>query len=126
MSELTTTNIEDSITMDSLDDLLNSLIRNNETIIGAFFVSLEGQIMAANTSSNLDERKVAALGATLLSMGQNLCMAYKKGHFEHAGMMNEHGNMIVLPAGPNSILVVETTPEFDINVTEFDFVKSVR
>jgi predicted regulator of Ras-like GTPase activity (Roadblock/LC7/MglB family) len=78
---------EDYLVSADKEKLLNEVLREIKTstpyIEGLIILSWEGLTIASNFKSSAEEEVVAAMCATLISLGENFCNGFKRGDFEH-------------------------------------------
>jgi predicted regulator of Ras-like GTPase activity (Roadblock/LC7/MglB family) len=128
MSELNSLDSFDIITQESHDDFLRTIVKHHGYIIGAFLVSMEGNVIASYSPSHINEANVAALGATMTSIGHSVCLMFQKGEFEYSVLCNKKGFLIAISLRESMILVLETSPDFDVKNEEeiADYIEKLK
>jgi len=76
-------------------------------------VSIEGLPIYSSLPQGVDETRLAAMTATLLSLSKKAIGEMNMGNFDHLSIKVSSGYLSILPAGPNAILAVLTTTELN-------------
>ena len=98
-------------TTDSLDDILKKLLASIPEVKAASIVSTEGLPIASALPQGVDETRISAMNAALLSLAKMLAIEIGHGKFEHLYVKGSDGYLLVLSAGPNTVLSVSTTKD---------------
>jgi hypothetical protein len=93
-------------TPDSLDDLLKKLLAAIPEVKAAAIVSAEGLPIASALPRDVDETRIAAMTAALLSLSERAIIEMQKGDFDQLYIRGSDGYLLVLQAGPNAVLTV--------------------
>jgi len=91
---------------ESLDDILRKLISSLPEVRGAAIVSVEGLPISSALPNNVDETRVAAMTAAMLSLGERAAQEFEKGELEQLYVGGRDGYVLVVGAGPNAVLTV--------------------
>jgi predicted regulator of Ras-like GTPase activity (Roadblock/LC7/MglB family) len=89
-----------------LTQIIRDLRRSIPEIRGAMFASIDGLAIAHDFSENYVDR-LAAMSATLLSLGRRMVITAELGRFGEIVIHAADGVLIVAGAGDNAVLVVE-------------------
>ena len=89
-------------------------------VIAAIIVSNEGVPIASMLPQDVDERRIAAMTATLLSLSKKAIKEMKKGDFDQFFIKGIEGYLLVMQAGPNAILLVSTTKDVRLGLIMLD------
>lgn len=106
--------------VDSLDDLLKKLLRAIPEIKSVAIVSSEGLPIASALPQGVDETKIAAMTAALLSLSEKAIMEMRKGDFDQLYIKGSEGYLLVMQAGPNAVLIVSTTKDIRLGLILLD------
>ena len=97
--------------VDTLDDLLKKLLGAIPEVKSAAIVSAEGLPIASALPQGVDETRIAAMTAALLSLSERAIIEMGKGDFDQLYIKGSEGYVLVMQAGPNAVLIVSTTKE---------------
>jgi len=107
-------------TTDTLDDILKKLLSAIPEVKAAAIVSAEGLPIASALPQGVDETRIAAMTAALLSLSERAVIEMEKGEFEQLYVRGNEGYLLVLQAGPNAVLTVSTTKDVRLGLIFLD------
>lgn len=107
-------------TPESLDTILKNLLSAIPEVKAAAIVSVEGLPIASALPQGVDETRIAAMTAALLSLAERAAMELNKGEFEQVYVKGSSGYLLVLSAGQNAVLTVSTTKEVRLGLIFLD------
>ena len=110
----------DPNTPESLDDLLKKLLGAIPEVKSAAIVSAEGLPIASALPQGVDETRIAAMTAALLSLSERAIIEMDKGNFDQLYIKGDSGYLLILQAGPNAVLTVSTTSEVRLGLILLD------
>lgn len=110
----------DPSTPDSLDDLLKKLLGAIPEVKAAAIVSAEGLPIASALPQGVDETRIAAMTAALLSLSERAIIEMGKGDFDQLYIKGNEGYLLILQAGPNAVLTVSTSSEVRLGLILLD------
>ncbi|TFG21880.1 MAG: hypothetical protein EU533_04930 [Promethearchaeota archaeon] len=110
----------DASTPDSLDDLLKKLLGAIPEVKAAAIVSAEGLPIASALPQGVDETRIAAMTAALLSLSERAIIEMGKGDFDQLYVKGSSGYLLILQAGPNAVLTVSTSSEVRLGLILLD------
>jgi len=99
-----------------LDSVLKGLLGSIPEIQGAAIVSVEGLPIASLLSPDVDETKIAAMTAAILSLAERAALELDKGEMEQVYIRGSKGYILVMAAGMNAVLIVITTKEIKLGL----------
>ena len=105
---------------DTLDDLLKKLLGAIPEVKSAAIVSAEGLPIASALPQGVDETRIAAMTAALLSLSERAIMEMGKGDFDQLYIKGSEGYLLVMQAGPSAVLVVSTTKDVRLGLILLD------
>lgn len=105
---------------ETLDDILKNLLASIPEVKTASIVSVEGLPIASALPRNIDETRVAAMTAAMLSLGERAAQELEKGDLEQVFVRGTNGYMLVMAAGPNAVLTVGTTRDVKLGLIFLD------
>jgi len=103
-----------------MGSLLNKLLGAIPEVISAAIVSAEGLPIAYAFPQGIDETRVAAMTATLLSLSEKAIIEMGKGDFDQLYIKGSEGYILVMQAGPDMVLIVSTTKDVRLGLTLLD------
>jgi hypothetical protein len=107
-------------TGETLDGILKQLLAAIPEVKSTAIVSVEGLPIASALPQGVDETRIAAMTAAILSLGERAAHEMGKGELEQIMVKGSDGYLLVLAAGPNAVLVVSTTPDIRLGLIFLD------
>ncbi|MHA1293005.1 MAG: roadblock/LC7 domain-containing protein [Promethearchaeota archaeon] len=107
-------------TPETLDDILKKLLAAIPEVKAAAIVSVEGLPIASALPAQIDETRIAAMTAAILSLAERAVHEMEKGDFEQILVRGSEGFLLVLAAGPNAVLTVSTTKDVRLGLIFLD------
>ena len=107
-------------TTETLDDILKKLLTAIPEVKAAAIVSAEGLPIASALPQGVDETRIAAMTAALLSLAERSVIEMTMGEFDQLYVKGTLGYLLVLQAGPNAVLTVSTTKEVRLGLIFLD------
>ncbi len=107
-------------TTENLDDILKKLLSAIPEVKAAAIVSAEGLPIASALPQGVDETRIAAMTAALLSLAERSVIELDKGIFDQLYVKGSEGYLLVLQAGPNAVLTVSTTKDVRLGLIFLD------
>ncbi|MBY8982970.1 MAG: roadblock/LC7 domain-containing protein [Candidatus Lokiarchaeota archaeon] len=104
----------------TLDSILKQLLASIPEVKSAAIVSVEGLPIASALPQGVDETRIAAMTAAILSLGERAAHEMKKGDLEQIMVKGSDGVLLVLAAGSNAVLTVSTTKEVRLGLIFLD------
>ena len=108
-------------TTENLDDILKKLLSAIPEVKAAAIVSAEGLPIASALPQGVDETRIAAMTAALLSLAERSVIEMEKGEFNQLYVKGSDGYLLVLQAGPNAVLTVSTTKDVRLGLIFLDY-----
>ena len=107
-------------TTENLDDILKKLLSAIPEVKAAAIVSAEGLPIASALPQGVDETRIAAMPAALLSLSERAVIEMEKGEFDQLYVKGTEGYLLVLQAGPNAVLTVSTSKDVRLGLIFLD------
>ena len=105
---------------DTLEGVLNELQGSIPEIEACAIVSVEGLPIISALPTDVDEAKVAAMTAAMLTLGEKASMELGKGELKQVIIEGKEGWLIVIQAGLNACLTVSTTKQAKLGLLFLD------
>ncbi len=105
---------------DTLEGVLNELQGSIPEIEACAIVSVEGLPIVSALPPDVDEAKVAAMTAAMLTLGEKAAIELGKGTLEQVNVKGIDGWLLVVSAGLNACLTVSTTANAKLGLIFLD------
>jgi len=105
---------------DTLESVLNELQGSIPEIDACAIVSVEGLPIVSALPNDVDEAKVAAMTAAMLTLGEKAAMELGKGALEQVNIKGDNGWLLAIQAGLNACLTVSTTDQAKLGLVFLD------
>jgi len=105
---------------ETLDVILKKLLSAIPEVKAAAIVSVEGLPIASALPQGIDETRIAAMTAALLSLAERAIQEMRKGDFEQVYVKGSDGYLLVLSVGQNAVLTVSTTKDVRLGLIFLD------
>lgn len=89
---------------DALLGVLNNLQASSADIEAAAVVSVDGLVMASALPGDVEEDRVAAMSAAMLSLGERTAMELGRGTLNQVFIKGENGYVLLMNAGEDAVL----------------------
>jgi hypothetical protein len=104
---------------------LNQLRSSSPDILGAAIVSSDGLPIASVLSPDVEEDRVAAMSAAMVSLGERITAELGRGKFEQVYIKGDVGFALLTSVGPDSVLTVIANGEARLGLLLLELRKSV-
>jgi len=105
---------------DMLTSILAELNGSSADIEASAIVSTDGLMMAALLPSNLDEDRVGAMSAALLSLGDRTAKELARGGLDQVLIKGDKGYILMTHAGDDAVLTVLAKPQAKLGLIFLD------
>lgn len=89
-----------------IQSLLQGLVTSSPEIEGASLVTLDGLPLASTLPLNMDEERVSAMAATMLSIGERIGEELQKGSVGRIFVESDLGYCMLTNCGEDAVLLV--------------------
>ncbi|MBI5305791.1 MAG: roadblock/LC7 domain-containing protein [Chloroflexi bacterium] len=89
-----------------LTELLRTLQSTTPGVMGAGIISVDGFAIASELPQSVEERRVAAMAAAMLALGEQTTAEFEHGHLARVFVEGGDGYTIIMNAGPEAVLSV--------------------
>ncbi len=93
---------------EQLDEILRSIVDNSTDIQGVAIISMDGLIMAAALPPTMEQMRVGAVAAGILSLSGRSVGQLGRGDLQQTLVQGSEGNVIITHAGKNAAFVALT------------------
>ena len=105
---------------DMLTSILAELNGSSADIEASAIVSTDGLMMAALLPGNMDEDRVGAMSAALLSLGDRTAKELARGGLEQVLIKGDKGYILMTHAGDDAVLTVLAKPQAKLGLIFLD------
>ncbi len=105
----------------SLDEFLDV----SPDVEAAAVVSTDGLPIASALPPYVEEDRLAAMSAALLTLGERAASGRGKGSLAQVFVEGEHGHVVLMSAGDSAVLVAVTSGEAKVGLTLYEMRKTV-
>ena len=110
----------------ALTEILKELESNIPEIEAAAVVSAEGLPIASALPRDVDEARVAAMTAAILSLGERAAAELSKGDLEQVMIRGTEGYLISMAIGENAVLTVSASKKVRLGLIFLDMKRTVE
>ena len=107
-------------------DELRSLQINSQDIEASAVVSVDGLIMASALPAGMDEDRVSAMSAAMLSLGERIAGELGRGYLDQVYIKGENGFVILMSVGEEAVLTVLAQKEAKLGLIFLDMRRAVE
>ena len=105
---------------DMLTSILSELNSSSADIEASAIVSTDGLMMAALLPAGMDEDRVGAMSAALLSLGDRTAKELARGGLEQVLIKGDRGYILMTHAGEDAVLTVLAKPQAKLGLIFLD------
>lgn len=87
-----------------LTETLRSFQTSTPGVLGAAVISSDGFAIASELPQSVEERRVAAMAAAMLALGEQTTSEFEHGRLERVFVEGADGYTIIMSAGPEAVL----------------------
>ncbi len=95
-----------SINVAKLESILQNLVTSTSDVQGAALVSPDGLPLASTLPSGMDEERVSAMSAAMLSLGERIGNELARGAIDRLYVEGDKGYGILTSCGDEAVLLV--------------------
>jgi len=105
---------------DMLDSILSELNGTSADIEASGVVSTDGLMMASKLPAGMDEDRVGAMSAAMLSLGDRTAQELSRGTLEQVLIKGESGYVLMTGAGDEAVVTVMAKPKAKLGLIFLD------
>jgi predicted regulator of Ras-like GTPase activity (Roadblock/LC7/MglB family) len=105
---------------DMLNSILNELNGTSADIEASGVISTDGLMMASQMPAELDEDRVGAMSAAMLSLGDRTAQELSRGRLEQVLIKGENGYVLMTGAGDEAVVTVMAKPKAKLGLIFLD------
>ncbi|MEZ5126126.1 MAG: roadblock/LC7 domain-containing protein [Thermoleophilia bacterium] len=112
--------------IDNLNATLESLKASSSDVEACAIVSEDGLVIASALPQGVEEERVAAMSAAMLSMGERISHELKRGTLDQLYVRGELGYFLSMHAGPHAVLIALVRKDAKLGLIFFDLNKAAE
>jgi predicted regulator of Ras-like GTPase activity (Roadblock/LC7/MglB family) len=101
---------------ESMVERLRNLSASSPDVEASAIVSVDGLTMASALPQNVEEDRVAAMSAAMLSLGERIANELGRGRLDQVYIKGEGGYVILMAVGREAVLTVMARPETQLGL----------
>lgn len=109
-----------------LVDRLRDLQASSPDVEGSAIVSVDGLSIASALHQNIEEDRVSAMSAAMLSLGERIAMELGRGSLEQVYIRGENGYVLLMAVGEEAVLTVMARKEAKLGLILLDMKRAVE
>lgn len=111
---------------DMLSSILSDLNGTSADIEASAVISTDGLMMAAELPSGMDEDRVGAMSAAMLSLGDRTAQELARGSLEQVLIKGEKGYVVMTHAGAEAVVTVIAKPNAKLGLIFLDIKRAAE
>lgn len=112
--------------IDDLNKALSELQSSSGDIEACAIVSEDGLIIASLLPQGVEESRVAAMCAAMLSIGERTAVELKRGNLEQLFIKGDNGYVITMHAGAHAVLVAMARKDTKLGLVFLDLSRTAE
>ena len=105
---------------------LRDLQLSSTDIEASAIVSVDGLIMASSLPAGIEEDRVSAMSAAMLSLGERIAGELGRGYLDQVFIRGENGYVILMSVGEEAVLTVLARKETKLGLIFLDMRRAVE
>jgi len=110
---------------EQLIERLRDLQASTQDVEAAAIVSVDGLTMASSMPANIEEDRVSAMSAAMLSLGERIAGELGRGVLEQVYVKGVHGHVILMAVGDEAVLTVLAREQARLGLILLDMRRAV-
>jgi hypothetical protein len=111
---------------EKLVDQLRTLQRTSSDIEAAIIVSVDGLTIASALPEYLEEDRISAMSAAMLSLSQSISGELKKGTLEQVYIKGTEGFVVLMAVGSDAVLTVFASKNAKLGLVIFEMKRAAE
>ncbi len=95
-----------AINLDKINSVLQNFVTSTNDIQGAALVTPDGLPLASSLPGKMDEERVSAMSAAMLSLGERIGGELVRGNIQQISVEGDQGYSILLNCGDDAVFLV--------------------
>lgn len=111
---------------DQLNERLRDLQVSSPDVEAAVIVSVDGLNMASSLPANIEEDRVSAMSAAMLSLGERIAGELGRGNLDQVYIKGENGYVLLSAIGEEAVLTVLAREQAKLGLIFLDMSRAVK
>ena len=111
---------------DMFQQILNDLNSSSADVEASALISTDGLMIASALPAGIDEDRVGAMSAALLSLGDRAGRELARGSIERVMVQGEKGYVIMSASGTEAVLTILTKPNAKLGLVFLDMKRAAE
>jgi hypothetical protein len=111
---------------EQLVERLRDLQVSSPAVEAAAVISVDGLSIASSMPGNIEEDRVSAMSAAMLSLGERISSELGRGGLEQVYVKGEHGFVILMSIGEEAVLTVLAREQAKLGLVFLDMSRAVK
>jgi len=105
---------------------LRDLQASSGDIEASAVVSVDGLIMASSLPANIEEDRVSAMSAAMLSLGERIAEELRRGHLDQVYIHGSQGYIVLMSVGQEAVLTTLARSNAKLGLIFLDMKRAVE
>jgi hypothetical protein len=105
---------------------LRDLQASSGDIEASAIVSVDGLIMASSLPANIEEDRVSAMSAAMLSLGERIAEELRRGHLDQVYIHGSGGYIVLMSVGQEAVLTTLARSNAKLGLIFLDMKRAVE
>ncbi|MGQ9501844.1 MAG: roadblock/LC7 domain-containing protein [Anaerolineae bacterium] len=105
---------------------LKELQASTPDVEASAVVSVDGLIIASALPTDVEEDRVSAMSAAMLSLGERIAGELRRGALEQIFVRGDHGYVILMAAGEDAVLTAMARPDAKLGLIFLDMRRAAQ
>lgn len=111
---------------ESMTNILKELEAGTPDVEAGAIVSVDGLIMASALPQDVEEDRVAAMSAAMLSLGERTAQELNRGKLNQVFIRGDDGYVLLMNAGEDAVLTVLVRKDAKLGIVFLDMKRAVE
>lgn len=115
-----------AIRAEQMQQVLRTLVTSTPDVEGAAVVSVDGLVLTSVLPAGMDEDRVSAMAAALLSLGERSSGELQRGALEQVYVKGSNGYLVLAQVGSEAVLQVIAGPAAKLGMVFLDMKRAAQ
>ena len=111
---------------EQLIERLRDLQASSGDIEASAVVSVDGLIMASSLPANIEEDRVSAMSAAMISLGERIAEELSRGHLDQVYIHGSQGYIVLMSVGEEAVLTTLANTHAKLGLIFLDMKRAVE
>jgi predicted regulator of Ras-like GTPase activity (Roadblock/LC7/MglB family) len=115
-----------AINIEKLSDIINNFVSSTNDIQGAALVTPDGLPLANSLPTSMDEDRVSAMSAAMLSLGERIGSELSRGIIERIYVDGDDGYSVLTSCGKDAVFLVLASKSAKQGILQLEIKRTVE